>query len=454
MYQQIILENMKRFKLTIALLLLIIFTGFGQMKVLDGNGKTLSNPGITKNEIKISLNVPSDVKNHEIIQITAQLRSKTGNHHENYILGRLADGLFVKEYKSDFIGAKSSVSLALVNKDRKSDFTFNYYTGEILSFDPLLYIENNTERAERYYDLIIGIYGKDVESYKYVDDGWGNMVQEPIYKFTRLAEYKADYDAGEVSPFFVSTFGTMQLPKCDLNEYHLWKSPKGDVSALNFGKKDSDLRGEDEFSMETSKSSSESRFYIEGYTISSTKKSIEDIKKDIITNLVGDANVQSSSYQSTFVSSDRLHVHELCYTTNPAESSDAGETGKGIKGKFKELKSAFTTPTSFTEEMKEQKRIQAESMVKYVPAKLGNMSCEKTELLVYQERDLKYNSTAKVRELDPEKSGNSRVFEIYIGQKGDKIFVVWMLKRGDENELNESERSFRQKFLDEFNLLG
>lgn len=93
-------------------------------------------------------------------------------------------------------------------------------------------------------------------------------------------------------------------------------------------------------------------------------------------------------------------------------------------------------------------------MVKYVPAKLGNMSCEKTELLVYQERDLKYNSTAKVRELDPEKSGNSRVFEIYIGQKGDKIFVVWMLKRGDENELNESERSFRQKFLDEFNLLG
>lgn len=433
---------------------LTISSLFGQMKVTDGNGKSVQTPGMNNSSLKLVLNVPSEIGNHEIIQFTAQIISKTKNHNENYILNTLADGIFVKEFKPDFLKSKSTVTLNLVQGDEKSDFSYAHFTGERIYFNPKSRLTDRTDRAERYYDLVIGIYGKDVESYKYVNDGVGNMVQEPVYKFTELAQYKVDYDGGEVSEFIKSTFGTMILPKVDLNAYDLWRSPPGDVSALNFGANNKyQLKGEDEFVYKTSAKTGEEYFYIRGYTTKASNTSIEEIKEKVWENLVNDANKQKSNYQSTFNSSDVIHSHELCFTTTTANTTDQNESAGGFKAKLKEFKTAMTTPTTFTDEMRQQKRIQAESVAKFTPAKIGNINCEKIEIEVYTDAELRYNDAAKIRDLNPEKAGNKHLFELYVGQAGDKIFVVWMYKPGKNPILSEREMAFRKKFLTEFAII-
>lgn len=428
-------------KILISFLTLVLsFQAYTQFKVTNADGKVITKQ-ISEGEkaIKLTLPVPSESGNHELIQYVIALQSKSDNKAENRALWDLASFQFYKDYKADFLKGKSTVELWAFKADKTSDFTYTSYPNVTHYFDPTI-LPSISKRTEQYYDLVIEIYGKDVSGYEHRDDGYGNIISDPQYKFEKLGTYKIGFDGGKPAESIAATFGTFSVPKLDLN-----------VVELVIGKMDlSDMKKRYPYNLHPkdaitikSISGEKNYFYFKGMSFPKSITSYVELKDIVLENLVRDAN-SYYNYTSVFHGDDLVFIEEL--SASYVESKE-GETSSGFKGKLDKFKNDWANAGGITEDKIQEKIAYAKENLEWKTAQFGGVSCEQLELMAYTKKELKSNSDNKVYELDPEKKLNKRPINILIAEKGDHVFLFCFFKIGEAFELTSSEQELKNKLI-------
>lgn len=438
---ELVAKNINQKSVKAILLLLFIFVsqlGRTQAVFKDKDGQVKKDEIVqSEKDLKVSVPVPSDYKNHDLILVNISLESKTGNTAENKALFPLSNAQYYKDLKPAYLEGKESVELWAFKSDQTSDFSYISYPNQTNYFN-LDRVAGISQRTEQKYDLVVRVYGKDISEYEYKDDGWGNMVKEPVYSYHLISTYKITYDAGKPSDQITSDNHTFSFPKVDQNIVDLWVSYV-DLSE-NSTRHSYQINPKDQIILKST-SGADNYFYIKGISVPTAKVSLTDLKDKIAENLVRDAN-SYYNYNSLFHEDDLIYLENLCATYDTGKD---GNEEEGLKGKFNKFK-AELSDQKVTEEDIQAKLAYAREYLKWEPANFGGVSCEKLSLQIYTRKELVGNSNARVYEVDPNKKDKTRSFDLYIGQKGDHVYMFCMYKFGEQSELNKDEAKLKDLF--------
>lgn len=407
---------------------LLLFTvlaqmSWAQMKISDQNGKVIKGKiDLSQRDVQIEVPVPSQLENHDIIQFTIHLKSKTGSTAEDRHGLPYSSGLQHVDYKPEALKGKKTIQLWAMKSDGTSDFSNVVYPNRTVYFNPAT-VMNNSKRTVQVYDLVVGVYGKDVEKYVYESDEWRNMVKTPVYKFRELAKYTIDYDGGKPADKISSPQNTIKLPKLNEDVVYLHmmsKNVKIDIPGATNG--NDTFEPEDEVIVASNKSG-KNHLYYKIMSVPTSSFSAEQMKELVIEKLVADAN-SHYNHRSFFHDDDIAYVPQLCFTYKDKANSE--EKG-GLKGKFNKFKQSLNT-SRVTDEDIQNKIEYDKTQYTWEDAQFGRTACERLSLKVYNESELKSNSERMVYELDEEKSGDFRALDIYVAESGGHTYIAWSMK--------------------------
>lgn len=419
--------------------LLLTHVGVSQSIFNNESGKAYSKISHSDKNVHVKVPVPSDYKNHHMILVNVSLESKTKNTAENKALFPLSNAQYYKEYRPEYLEGKKVIDAIALNADGTSDFTYISYPN-VTNYFNLDRVASISARTEEEYHLVVRVFGQDIDKYEYKDDGYGNMVKEPIYKFQLKKLYKIDYNAGKPSENILTDNGTFAIPKVDQNESYLWVSYV-DLSK-NDDRKSYDINPKDQIKFK-SKSEGDNYYYVKGLSLPTSKVSYDALKDKVIENLVRDAN-SHYNYRSVFNEDDLIYVEKYCATYKEQDESSSSQGG--FKGKFNKFKEGFSAKPVSEEDIN-AKINYAKTDVQWEKVKFGGVTCEKATFQIYTKKQLKSNSTTRTYDVNPEYSGDTRTFEVFVGEHNGHTFMFCMYKFGTDKNMSPEDNAARQKFL-------